>query len=147
MHRSRRHERGETLLELLVTVTIMGTAFVGILAGIGTTFMATDSHRQDATAEAVVRSFAERMQDPTGTLYVNCATSATYGTPNGFSLPAAGWSAVVTSVGYWQGDTAPATFTGACGTDNGLQQLTLTVKSPVGSHQATAVVVIVKRKP
>lgn len=143
----RRHELGETLVELLVTVAIMGTAFVGILAGIGTTFMATDSHRQDATAEAVVRTYAERMKDPTGMVYVNCATSATYGIPNGFSVPAAGWTATVTTLLYWQGDTTPATFTGVCGTDKGLQQLALTVTSPAGAHQATATVVIVKRKP
>jgi hypothetical protein len=149
MYASRRAgELGETLVELLVTVAIMGTAFVGVLAGIGTTFMATDSHRQDATAEAVLRSYAERMKDPTGMVYVNCATSATYGTPNGFSVPAAGWTATVTTLLYWQGDTAPATFTSAvCSTDKGLQQLTLTVKSPTGAHQATATVVIVKRKP
>jgi len=145
----RRDDLGETLLELLVTVSIMGIAFVGILAGIGTTFMATDSHRQDATAEAVLRSYAERMKDPTGMVYVNCATTATYGVPTGFALPAtpAGWTATVTSSLYWQGDTAPATFTGVCGTDKGLQQLTLRVQSPAGSHQATETVVIVKRKP
>jgi Tfp pilus assembly protein PilV len=143
-----RGERGETLLELLVTVSIMGTAFVGILAGIGTTFVATDSHRQDATAETVLRSYAERMQDPTGMTYVNCATSSTYGTPSGFTLPAtpAGWTAVVTSALIWQGDTPP-TFTSTCTTDKGLQQLTLRVQSPAGAHQATATVVIVKRKP
>lgn len=141
-------ELGETLVELLVTVAIMGTAFVGILAGIGTTFMATGSHRQDATAEAVVRSYAERMKDPTGMVYVSCATSATYGVPNGFSVPAGGWTATVSTLLYWQGDTAPATFTAAaCSTDKGLQQLTLTVTSPPGDHQATATVVIVKRKP
>jgi Tfp pilus assembly protein PilV len=83
-----RGQGGETLLELLVTVSIMGTAFVGVLAGIGATFMATDSHRQEATAETVLRNYAERMKDPTGAPYVTCATTATYASPTGFSLPA-----------------------------------------------------------
>lgn len=145
--RQRGDQRGETLLELLVTVTIMGTAFVGILAGIGTTFMATDSHRQAATAEGVMRSYAERMADPTDVAYVDCATTATYGSPIGFVLPAVTWSASVTQARYWQGDTPP-TFTGSCPSpDEGLQQLTLTVKSPAGNHQVTDVLVIVKRKP
>jgi Tfp pilus assembly protein PilV len=147
--RRRGDERGETLLELLVTVTIMGIAFVGILAGIGTTFMATDSHRQEATAETVLRNYAERLQDPTGVPYVNCATTAAnYTSVNGFTVPAtpAGWTAVVTTLLYWQGDTPP-TFTSTCGTDKGLQQLSLRVQSPAGSHQATETVVIVKRKP
>ena len=143
----RRDQRGETLLELLVTVAIMGTAFVGILAGIGMTFVATDSHRQDATAETVLRSYAERLEDPAGVPYVNCAAPATYQTPSGFSLPAAGWTASVTKVLAWQGNNPPK-FTATCPTaDKGLQQLTLTVKSPAGTHQSTATVVIVKRRP
>ena len=93
-----RGERGETLLELLMTVSIMGIAFIGILAGIGTTFMAGDSHRQNATAETVLRSYAERIKDPVDVPYVKCATTASYPTPIGFSLPAGGWSTSVTSV-------------------------------------------------
>jgi type II secretory pathway pseudopilin PulG len=140
-----RGERGETLLELLVTVVIMGACFVAILGGIATTFMATDGHRQAATAEGVLRSYAERIEDANDVAYVNCATTATY-SPAGFTLPAAGWSASVTSVLFWQGDTPP-TFTGTCSPDNGLQQLTLRVQSPAGGHQSTRTVVIVKRKP
>ena len=62
--RQRGVQHGETLLELLVTVSIVGTAFMGILAGIGTTFNATDSQRKGATAEGVIRSYAERLGDP-----------------------------------------------------------------------------------
>jgi type II secretory pathway pseudopilin PulG len=142
-----RGQRGETLLEILVTVSIMGTAFMGILAGVGTTFTATDNQRKSATAEAVLRSYAERLEDPTDVPYVDCATVATYASPVGFALPAAGWSASVTTLNRWQGDTPP-TFTASCPSpDKGLQQLTLTVTSPAGPHQVTANLVIVKRKP
>jgi type II secretory pathway pseudopilin PulG len=142
-----RGQRGDTLLELIVAVAILGTAFTGILAGIGTTFIATDSHRQEATAEAAVRSYAERMTDPFSAPYIDCATTASYSSPTGFSVPAAGWSASVTTLLKWQGDTPP-TFAASCpAPDKGLQQLTLTVKSPAGNHQATETIVIVKRKP
>ena len=101
----------------------------------------------------MLRSYAERMKDPTDVPYVDCATTATYGTPNGFSVPAGGWTATVTTLLYWQGDTTPATFTSAFtggaqlrSPDKGIQQLTLTVTSPAGAHQATATVVIAKRK-
>lgn len=145
--RGRNHENGETLLELLVSVAIMGTAFVAILAGIGTTLIATDSHRQQATTEAVLRSYAERILDPTDVAYVACATTANYASPTGFSLPATGWSASVTSVLARQGDSPP-TFAASCPSpDKGLQQLTLRVQSPAGQHRATETVVIVKRKP
>ena len=143
----RRGQRGETLLELLVTVTIMGTAFVGILAGVGVTFSATDSHRQQATGETVIRDYAERIQDPVDTVYVDCATTANYPNPiTGFTLPT-GWTASVTKVSAWQGDSPP-TFGVSCPTaGQGIQQVTLTVKSPTGAHQAIETVVIVKRKP
>jgi Tfp pilus assembly protein PilV len=147
MRAGRNNQRGETLLEILVSVSIMGTAFVAIIAGIGTTLMATHVDRQAATAETVVRSYAERMQDPVDVPYVDCATTSTYTTPIGFALPAAGWTASVTSVMAWQGDTPP-TFAASCPSpDEGLQQLTLTVQSPAGFHQATKSIVIVKRKP
>ena len=145
--RGERDERGETLVELLVTIVIMSTAFVGIIAGIGTTFMATDSHRQAATAEGVLRAYAERIADPVDVPYVDCATTANYANPVGFVLPAGGWSATVTKVAAWQGDSPP-TFGPSCpGAGVGVQQITLTVKSPAGLHQATVSIVIVKRKP
>ena len=125
----------------------MGVAFIGILAGIGTTFAATDSHRQAATAEGVVRNYAERMADPSDVAFVDCATTTSYPTPIGFALPATGWTASVTSVSWWQGNSPP-TFEASCiAAGKSLQQLTLTVKSPAGYHQATATLVIVKRKP
>ncbi len=128
-----------------MTVSIMGTAFVALLAGIATTFVATDSHRQAATAEGVTRNFAERLQDPTDVAYVDCATTSTYTTPPGFVLPSGGWTATVTKVLAWQGDSPP-TFAVACpAAGKGVQQLTLTVKSPAGVHQVTDTVVIVKR--
>lgn len=140
-------ERGETLLELLVSVSIMGTAFVAIIAGIGTTLLSTDVHRQASTAEVVLRSYAERIQDPTDVPYVDCATTSSYASPTGFSLPGAGWSASITSVRAWQGDSPP-TYSSTCpASDKGLQQLTLRVQSPGGNHQVTETLVIVKRKP
>jgi Tfp pilus assembly protein PilV len=145
----RADQRGETLIEILVTVSIMSIAFVGILAGIGMTFSASDSHRQEATGESVLRDYAERVEDPVDSAYVNCATTANYASPIGFALPT-GWTASVTKVLYWQGDSPPsflATVATCPTADKGLQQLTLTAQSPAGAHQATVTVAIVKRKP
>src|SRR5258708_31238909 len=131
--RRAREQRGETLLELLVTVSIMGTAFVGVLAGIGATFMATDSHRQEATAETVLRNYAERVKDPTGAPYVGCATTAAYSSPTGFSVPGAGWTAAVTTALIWQGDTPPP-FTSTSSTGKGLHQRTRPAQPPAGAR-------------
>jgi prepilin-type N-terminal cleavage/methylation domain-containing protein len=140
-------ERGETLVELLVTVTIMGILFVAVMAGTATSISMSDFHRQDGTAEGVIRAYAERMSDPTDVPYVDCATSSAYATPVGFSVPT-GWTSSVTSVAYWQGAAANPPFSGTCPSpDKGLQQITLQVQSKAGKNQATESVVIVKRKP
>ncbi len=144
--RRARGEDGETLLELLVTVTIMGIAFVAILAGVAVAITASDSLRDEAVAEGVVRNYAERVADPDDVPYVDCAPTSAYATPPGFAVPA-GWSASVTAVAYWQGNNPP-TFGGSCPSpDRGLQQVTLRVQSPAGQQQATETVVVVKRRP
>jgi prepilin-type N-terminal cleavage/methylation domain-containing protein len=145
-----RAQQGETLIELLITVTIMGVLFVAVMAGTATSISMSDFHRQDGTAEGVIRSYAERVSDPTDVPYVDCGsvTTATYATPIGFTLPNADWTASVTSVTFWQGATLNPAFSSACPSpDKGLQQITLQVQSKAGKSQARESVVIVKRKP
>jgi prepilin-type N-terminal cleavage/methylation domain-containing protein len=144
-----REERGETLIELLITVTIMGVLFVAVMAGVATSITMSDFHRQDGTAEGVIRAYAERISDPTDVPYVDCGsvTTASYATPIGFILPNADWTASVTSVTFWQG-ALPPVFSSVCPSpDKGLQQITLQVQSKAGKNQARESVVIVKRKP
>jgi prepilin-type N-terminal cleavage/methylation domain-containing protein len=145
-----RAERGETLIELLITVTIMGVLFVAVMAGTATSIAMSDFHRQDGTAEGVIRAYAERVADPTDVPYVDCGsvTTATYATPIGFTLPNTDWTASVTSVVFWQGAGSNPQFSGVCPSpDKGLEQLTLQVQSKAGKNQARESVVIVKRKP
>jgi type II secretory pathway pseudopilin PulG len=139
-----RRESGETLLELLVTITIMGAAFVAIIAGVGVAIASSDSHRQEATAEGVVRSYAERIQDSRDVPYVDCATTATYASPAGFAAPS-GWTVSLTGVAYLQADN---TYGAGCPSpDRGAQQLTLRAVSPHVKNGATETVVVVKRRP
>ena len=49
------------LLEIMVTVAVMGVAMVAILGGIWTTLRATDLNTKTSNADAVVRAFAETM--------------------------------------------------------------------------------------
>ena len=72
----------------MVTIAIMGIAFVAILTGVAIAISASDSHRQEATGEGIVRSFAERVIDPKDTPYVPCASAGDYQNPSGFELPA-----------------------------------------------------------
>ncbi len=129
----------------MVTVAIMGIAFVAILTGVAIAISASDSHRQEATGEGIVRSFAERVIDPKDTPYVPCASAGDYQDPSGFELPA-GWSASITSVAYLQPGEPPQAYGGGCPSpDLGAQQITLQVRSPQGRHAATETLVAVKR--
>jgi type II secretory pathway pseudopilin PulG len=139
-----RREAGETLVELLVTIVIMGASFVAILAGVGIAIASSDSHRQEASAEGILRSYGERIDDPRDVPYVDCATTATYTNPVGFTAPA-GWTLSVTGVAYLQADN---TYSSSCPSpERGAQQLTLRAVSPHAKHAATETVVVVKRKP
>lgn len=136
-------DRGETLLELLVAVTIMAIALVAIVGGLAASIMVSDIHRKQATAGAYARDFGEAIESiVAGGGYTPCATTASYGAPPGFSVPAGFAKAVVPgSLRYWTGTTWGA----ACGTDRGLQQLTVQVASTDG--RASERVVVVLRKP
>ena len=47
-------ERGESLLELMISVTILGVAVVAVVAGLGTAVLVSDAHRKQATAGAEI---------------------------------------------------------------------------------------------
>ncbi len=141
-----RDARGETLIELLVAMSILGVAVVALVGGIGTSIVVTDAHRKQATAEAVIHTFAESIESSVAaipTAYASCPSLSTYTTPAGFAVPA-GFTAAVTAVTYWNG--APAgSFVTTCSSDVGIQKLTLSVAST--DLRATETLNIVIRKP
>jgi prepilin-type N-terminal cleavage/methylation domain-containing protein len=118
----RRSERGETLIELLIAVAILGVAGVAILTGLMMSIRTSVMHRDDATGEVYVRSFAEAIQssvDSSG--YKPCANAASaYAGVTVPDLPA-GYTKTVTSVQSWGGSGWVA-----C-TGSGIQRLDLRV--------------------
>lgn len=136
-------DRGETMLELLIAVVIMGVAVVAIIGGLFASLLMSDIHRKQATAGTAVRDYGEAIASSVaGGGYVGCASASSYGSPAGFSVPA-GYSKTVVpgSVKYWNGTGWQAT----CATDTGLQQLTIQVASNDG--RAAEQLVVVVRKP
>ncbi|WP_405755013.1 type II secretion system GspH family protein [Streptomyces sp. NBC_01411] len=120
-HSRRRGEEGETLVEVLIAVVLMGVAFVAILGGMGTAIISSVTQHKVTSADSVIRSAAEKVvSDP----YMSCARS--YETP----APPSGYTVTVT-IEYWDG---VGSFGRPCPTaDTGVQKVSLTVHS-TGPH-------------
>jgi prepilin-type N-terminal cleavage/methylation domain-containing protein len=145
-----RGDAGVTLIELLVTVVILGVVFVAILGGMATGMVVSDLHRKQATAETIIRSYAEAVK---AAAYTICAAPAAYtASAVGYSVPAGlspTYSVAVAAVRYWQPGGATGSFVSSLGTcpgsDNKLQSVTLHVGSSDGRDSET--MQVVKRKP
>ena len=79
-----RDERGETLLEVLVSLVVIGLVIGGLFANYATSATASKSPRDFVTADALLRSRAEATKQA---VRRDCASSATYTTTT-TSLPA-----------------------------------------------------------
>ncbi|MER5481670.1 prepilin-type N-terminal cleavage/methylation domain-containing protein [Streptomyces sp. NPDC002812] len=132
--RRRRGEEGETLVEVLVAVVLMGVAFLAVLGGMGTAIISSATQQKVTGADAVIRNAAEKVvSDP----YVSCAR--TYETP----APPDGYT-VTLEIEYWDGVGA---FARACPTaDTGVQKVTLTVRSTGPRPAKDATLEVVKRE-
>lgn len=136
-----RSDQGETLLELLISITILAVAVVAIASGLAISVRVSDMHRSEATAGAYARSYAEAIENTVAiSTWSGCsATPSTYQSPAGFVLPVGGgYTATVAQVAYWNGSA----FSTTCGSDKGLQRLTLTVASTDGRASEQLAVII-----
>jgi len=139
-----RTEAGTSLVEVLMTVAILGIAIVSIVAAMGTSIVGTDHHRKQAQAHTVLLSAVDAVKSQSTNPYQSCATVSSYTPSSGVTLPS-GWSTSVisvTSVTYWNGSTFAATCPAA---DAKLQLVDVAVSTPDG--RATESVAIVKRNP
>jgi Tfp pilus assembly protein PilV len=159
-------ERGETLVEILLTLIVMAiglTAIVGALTG---SVIASDAHRGMATSEVIVRQYGEAIKTKAiqATSYGACPTTTDLAPQ---FTPPAGWTAQITQVELWVPDpanfpngdwSAPDIATGCdrhfttCGNpisacDAGLQRVTFTVTNSRTDYAKTAATarVVVRR--
>ena len=124
----KRDDSGETLVEVLCTILILGSAIAALVAGLGTTALNSVRHRDQATGNALLRSYAEALkQTTTGDgFYTNCR-STPYAVPTSkYTLPS-GWAAPTNVVTL--GSTCP-------GTDPGTQQVRITIVTPKNATQS-----------
>jgi type II secretory pathway pseudopilin PulG len=139
-----RDDRGDTLVELLITLVILGISVVALVGGIGAAIRMSDVHRKEAVAGDDVRAFAEAIQtsiaaSPSG--YIACADGTAYGAT--YPVPNPSVYTTDVKVAYWNGTA----FVTGCTplNDSGVQQLSLKVSTKDGRASETLVIVI--RKP
>ena len=101
-----RSEAGDSLIEVLIALTVISLTAVALLLAFGTSIAGSgeDSHIATfdtalRTASAEVTSFIQ--QQPSSN-FANCSGASQYSTPGSISLPS-GYSARVTAVAYWNG--------------------------------------------
>jgi Tfp pilus assembly protein PilE len=140
MRRPTRNEQGESLLELVIAVAILGIAVVAIAAGISVSIIVADTHRKQATAGFVAKSYAEAIEQYVASGgYAVCAAPSSY-QPATVSFPV--------RAGFTPTSSAAMSWTGAgwstCTADTGVQKVTVTVTS---DGRATESIDVVLRKP
>jgi len=117
-------DAGETLIELLVSIVIMGLSGAAIVGALMVAVGASQLHQRQVQVQQYLRSWAEMVSNATDGAYSPCADTGHY---QGLPKPAAvgGISASVTNVDYWDG----AAFVGSCGGGSGVQRVTLRVEA------------------
>ena len=123
MRPPRSDDRGFTLIELLVAVVLMAMAFGAVFGGLGLYFKIQATQRANATIDAEIRSYAERVLELP---YVDCASTSSY---SAATKPTGLTTAV--KITYWDGKL-PAAFAATCAKDLGVQQVTITMTDSHG---------------
>jgi prepilin-type N-terminal cleavage/methylation domain-containing protein len=89
----RTDERGETLLEIVVAVAIMGIVLVAFAGGLVTVVLMSDVHRKQASAGAYVRDYAEAIESWVADgNFASCDNEAAYESIDVPAFPATGYT-------------------------------------------------------
>ena len=132
-------DAGESLVEILLSIMIMGIAVSALMFGMGSAATTSGYHDRQAQQAETLRNLVDGLQ---ALPYAPCAT--TYPAPAG--LVPAGYSVTADVVGYASGAAYP--YPAACPAtgDEGAQQLRVTVSQPDTRVRAEELYVV-KRKP
>ena len=137
-------EAGESLVELLVTMAIIGIGIIALLTGLLTAINASGTHREQADAGAVARNVAESIKDNTVNLDPDPPTDgkAYESAWNGVNVDGVD---VTVHAQCWNGalDTQDDDW-GACPQDTGLQRISIEAKTN-DADEADEKVTILKR--
>ena len=138
----RTSDAGETLIEILLSIVILGISVSALMFGMGSAATTSGYHDRQAQQAETQRNLVDGLQ---ALPYTACAT--TYATPAG--LVPTGYSVTVNVVGYAAGAVYPypTSMPSTCpGSDEGAQQLRVTV-SQSDTRVRSEELYVVKRKP
>ena len=132
-------DAGETLIEILLSIVILGISVSALMFGMGSAATTSGYHDRQAQQAETQRNLVDGLQSLP---YTACAT--TYASPAG--LVPTGYSVTVNVVGYASGATYP--YPAACPAtgDEGAQQLLVTV-SQSDTRVRSEELYVVKRTP
>ncbi len=102
---ARHSEQGESLIELLFAVVILGLTAGALLSGLGSGIFSTGLHRQQADVATILSSSGEAVLDQTRNPFVPSAGTADYNPVAHIVLPPT-WTpanVAVTGVQHWDG--------------------------------------------
>ena len=127
----RLRDRGETLIELVVALGVLGVCVIAIGTTVALSVKVSSVHRFQATAQAFLHNYAETIQ---GT-YTACSggVAPNYVSIDSLAAPNAGFNAPSATVKFWDPATSSFDLTSCPATDPGLQQVTLTLSTPDGT--------------
>ena len=144
-----RPEAGDTLIEVLISIAILGITITALLGALVTTITSASEHRSLASLDTVLRSYAEQLkydvqlQPGANSWFTQCATvsSPTTSPPQyeGHTItpanqpPNVNYSVVILGIKYWNDSTN--TFDATCGVPDDQSQfqlVTLQATAPNG---------------
>jgi prepilin-type N-terminal cleavage/methylation domain-containing protein len=135
---TKRTDNGLSLIELIITVAIMGIAFVALIGGMTSSFVAAGTHRKQAIAETYVRQYAEKLK---ASVYVGGTGSSVYAAPSPASfVPPLGTAFAVDDPNVLSETCLPSSST------NCTQIIEIRVRSSDASEVVSEKLQLVKRR-
>jgi type II secretory pathway pseudopilin PulG len=125
-------DRGESLIEILASITILGIALAALLGGVRQSVASSLLDRRYSDAQVYLTKLSDALP---AAAYVPCATSITLPTPNSLvALPSGVTAAYDPAMKYW--DTTTSAWVASCSSDSGVEAVRVVVSATVSGQPA-----------